>query len=101
MRNESVDYINQMGLLVYHRRPGWEEAECFLTDQLRRFDSPEAFVAAVWFLLIVSEWNPNRFLSAGAYHALIEYSQHASVQGFYPSVVGVMRLLQESAAFKE
>ncbi len=89
------------GLRVYHRCPGWEEDECFLADQLRRFDSPEAFAAAVWFSLILSEWNPNRSLSAGAYHALIEYSQHASAQGFYPSVVAVMRLLQKSAALKE
>jgi hypothetical protein len=89
------------GLRVYYRCPGWEEDECFLTDQLRRFDSPEAFAAAVWFSLILSEWDSERFLSAGAYSALIEYSQHAAAQGFYPSVVAVMRLLQKSAAFKE
>ena len=91
-----VTRVMAKGLCVYHRRPGWEDAECFLVDRLKQFDSPEAFVAAVWLSLILSEWNPKRFLSAGAYDELIVYSQHAAAREFYPSVVGVMCLLQKS-----
>ena len=96
MQNELIDLVNQMGLAVYHRRPGWEDAECYLVEQLKKFGSQEAFAAAVWLSLILSEWNPKRFLSAGAYDALIIYSQHAAAREFYPSIVGVMHLLQKS-----
>ncbi len=91
-----IDAVMERGMRLYHRRPGWEDAECYLTDQLKRFDAPEAFAAAVWFSLILSEWNPKRFLSAGAYEALVVYGQHADAWGFYPSIIGAMRLLRKS-----
>lgn len=96
MVKPDVGAVMERGVRLYHRQPGWEDAECYLTDQLGRVDAPEAFAAAVWLLLIASEWNPRRFLCAGAYDALATYSQHADAQGFYPSVVGAMHLLRKS-----
>ncbi|MFA6494753.1 MAG: hypothetical protein WC246_00070 [Candidatus Paceibacterota bacterium] len=93
--------VMERGLRVYCRRPGWEEDECFLTDQLKRLDSPEAFVAAVWLSLIFYEWNAGRFLSAGAYAAVIDYSAYAAERGFLSSIVGAMFLLKRSARLKE
>ncbi len=99
-KQEVVKIINVAGETLYHRREGWENAECFLIEQLQKFDSPEAFAAAVWLLSILTAWRTDRRLSAGAHHAVMTYALHAQAQGFSEVLVEMIFALQRSSVFR-